>query len=423
MAFNTNLGKQSFTASANQTEFDFNFKIYEPTDIQVFKTPKDQDPNDQIDKLVYPGDYTVTIDGDDGGEVILTTPATLDDTVVLNRHLPLDRTTSYVTNGDLKAVTLNADQDYQTYLIIDANVSLKSTIRLPQSAVNVDPILPNVRPNSYLRWNADGDALENDEAIPQAVIDVGVMLGEVTDLRDETTQIKNDTEAVYDAFTDLYLGAKASDPATDNDGDPLQVGALYLNTTDNAMKVWNGTTWLLAYANISEDIVDKTTDQTIAGVKTFSSPIIGSISGNAGSATELATARTINGVVFNGTANITIEDSTKAPLASPALTGTPTAPTPGAGTNNTQIATTAFVMDNGANASNVASAIAAIPYGGVGSYVFGSYVGGGILYPGNTVAGSVIYPAAVYWKQGGNLGLNNSATVLTGTWRIMGGLS
>ena len=33
----------------------------------------------------------------------------------------------------------------------------------------------------------------------------------------------------------------------------------------------------------------------------------------------------------------------KAPLASPALTGTPTAPTATAGTNNTQVATTAFV--------------------------------------------------------------------------------
>lgn len=36
-------------------------------------------------------------------------------------------------------------------------------------------------------------------------------------------------------------------------------------------------------------------------------------------------------------------DTTRAPLASPALTGTPTAPTATAGTNTTQIATTAFV--------------------------------------------------------------------------------
>lgn len=36
-------------------------------------------------------------------------------------------------------------------------------------------------------------------------------------------------------------------------------------------------------------------------------------------------------------------DTSRAPLASPALTGTPTAPTASSGTNNTQIATTAFV--------------------------------------------------------------------------------
>ena len=39
-----------------------------------------------------------------------------------------------------------------------------------------------------------------------------------------------------------------------------------------------------------------------------------------------------------------IRDTTKAPLASPALTGTPTAPTPSAGDDSTKIATTAFVQ-------------------------------------------------------------------------------
>jgi hypothetical protein len=49
--------------------------------------------------------------------------------------------------------------------------------------------------------------------------------------------------------------------------------------------------------------------------------------GNAGSATVLQTARTINGVSFNGSANITVADSTKAPTASPTFTGTVTSPT------------------------------------------------------------------------------------------------
>ena len=46
-----------------------------------------------------------------------------------------------------------------------------------------------------------------------------------------------------------------------------------------------------------------------------------------------------------GSTTYDIRDTSKAPLASPALTGTPTAPTAANGTNTTQIATTAFVQN------------------------------------------------------------------------------
>ena len=49
--------------------------------------------------------------------------------------------------------------------------------------------------------------------------------------------------------------------------------------------------------------------------------VTGNVSGNAGSATRLQTARTINGVSFNGTANITIQDSTKVPTSGGTMTG------------------------------------------------------------------------------------------------------
>lgn len=93
---------------------------------------------------------------------------------------------------------------------------------------------------------------------------------------------------------------------------------------------------------------------------------------NAATATKLQTARTLSltgdvtgSVSFDGSANASItaviaDDShnhiignvdglqsaldAKAPLSSPALTGTPTAPTASFGTNTTQLATTAFVQ-------------------------------------------------------------------------------
>lgn len=171
MAFNNNPGKQSFTATGGQTEFDFNFKIYADIDLKVYLTPDGQDPNDTTDILTLNTDYTVVVDGDDGGTITLTSGATVDDTIVIARDLDATRDISYVTNGDLKAATLNLDQDYQTYLIIDGYVALLNAVQLPQSAVDVDPVLPNVRPDSYLKWNSLGTALENDETIPDAVID------------------------------------------------------------------------------------------------------------------------------------------------------------------------------------------------------------------------------------------------------------
>lgn len=54
------------------------------------------------------------------------------------------------------------------------------------------------------------------------------------------------------------------------------------------------------------------------------------------------------GYVSGVTSAVQTQLNAKSPLASPALTGTPTAPTASAGTNTTQVATTAFVLANSA---------------------------------------------------------------------------
>ena len=53
-------------------------------------------------------------------------------------------------------------------------------------------------------------------------------------------------EATLDLFDDSYLGSKTSNPTLDNDGNALQDGALYFDTTNNVMKVYDlaSTTWL-----------------------------------------------------------------------------------------------------------------------------------------------------------------------------------
>lgn len=131
------------------------------------------------------------------------------------------------------------------------------------------------------------------------------------------------------------------------------------------------------------------TTQTVTGAKTFSGAV--SLTGSGASSptavtqaqndnsTRLATtafvlgqgnstAGTIamNGTQAAGTSNLYARadhvhpvDTSRAPLASPALTGTPTAPTAAADTNTTQLATTAFVVGQAGSSSGAALGTAA----------------------------------------------------------------
>ena len=49
--------------------------------------------------------------------------------------------------------------------------------------------------------------------------------------------------ASYDSFDDRYLGAYASNPTLDNDGNALITGALYFNSVSGTMLAWSGTAW------------------------------------------------------------------------------------------------------------------------------------------------------------------------------------
>lgn len=79
----------------------------------------------------------------------------------------------------------------------------------------------------------------------------------------------------FDQFDDRYLGAKASDPSTDNDGDPLVTGALYYRVGDG-MRAWNGTAWEAAYLPASgyatltgtETLTNKTIRQMVQVIST-----------------------------------------------------------------------------------------------------------------------------------------------------------
>lgn len=66
--------------------------------------------------------------------------------------------------------------------------------------------------------------------------------------------------ASLDAIEGFYLGAAASDPTVDLNGDALTAGDWYFNTGSDALKVYNGSTFI-TFSALTFDLVDDTTPQ------------------------------------------------------------------------------------------------------------------------------------------------------------------
>lgn len=77
------------------------------------------------------------------------------------------------------------------------------------------------------------------------------------------TNAANDATSAYTNMQKLYLGAKATAPTVDNQGNPLVVGAWYTNTTDNFWYWWTGSLWKLGVGDL--DTVDFETQVTNKG--------------------------------------------------------------------------------------------------------------------------------------------------------------
>ena len=103
-------------------------------------------------------------------------------------------------------------------------------------------------------------------------------------------------EAALDTFDDRFLGAKASDPSVDNDGNALLDGAIYFNTTSDIMKVYDqaNTIWRdLALTGTDQTNVNLVAGQisptnnigTLAGI----SSDITTVAGNNANVTTVAT--------------------------------------------------------------------------------------------------------------------------------------
>lgn len=141
--------------------------------------------------------------------------------------------------------------------------------------------------------------------------------------RDAAVVAKNAAEAALDSFDDRYLGAKASAPATDNDGAALLTGALYWDTALPGMRSWNGADWVTlpaataaAISNTPAGSIAATTVQAalneLDSEKVAKTDVIAIANGGTGATTANAAADAI-GAFRRGTLLGTVSQSAGVP--------------------------------------------------------------------------------------------------------------
>lgn len=217
-----------YNGNGSTTSFAYDFKVIDEDHLVV--TLKNSSNVETVQTITT--HYTVTGVGNSGGGTVemVTAPAS-GETLTISRAVPLTQEVDLVNRGGVQPEVLETAYDKLTQALQDQAELFARIPRFPVSSSLTGIELPlTLTANAVLAVNSAGTAFTNGPTSAQIA---------------SAQAYAAAAEAALDEFTDLYLGAKASDPALDNDGNALQDGALYFDTTNNVMKVYDlgTTTW------------------------------------------------------------------------------------------------------------------------------------------------------------------------------------
>ena len=153
----------------------------------------------------------------------------------------LDRSTddsalaaTFFPGSSIKAADLNADFDQTLYVVQEIN---NKAVKLD------DPLYVN---KTYID---NADALKVAKAGDTMSGNLAMGGNKVTGLGTPTANADAVTKSYLDAYINTaYLGPLASDPAVRPSGGALQAGDIYFNTTQNILKAYTGSIWVISAA-------------------------------------------------------------------------------------------------------------------------------------------------------------------------------
>lgn len=255
MTVQTDSARKSTDGDGSTVAFAFPYRFLVDADLKVYV--RDANGNETLKTITT--DYTVTGAGDGaGGTVTFLAAPIVGETVVIIRDPDLLQEIDYSEGDAFPAETHESGLDKLTMVVQrlkdrqDRSFELGETDTQGSGEYDVG----GNRLSNVGTGTADSDAATvaqfnawvlqiaaDATAASTAKTDAETAQGLAETAKTDAETAKTAAETALDEITDLYLGAKTADPATDNDGDPLQAAAWYLRTTDSVVRVYNGSAW------------------------------------------------------------------------------------------------------------------------------------------------------------------------------------
>jgi len=158
MTITTNPSRNEYTATASQTVFNYTYKIYAATDLNVYVTPAGQDANDSTDLTVAYVVDVATIENPAGGFLTFNTGVAAGDLVTIVSDIPENRTVDYQNNGDFRPEVVNNDIDRTVSLVKQVSSRVPT---FPESLQGVDAQLPTPTNNELLAWDGVSGSIKS----------------------------------------------------------------------------------------------------------------------------------------------------------------------------------------------------------------------------------------------------------------------
>ena len=148
--------RNDYTATSGQTVFPYTFTALADSDIKVLKNGV---------AISLGVDFAISGVPTYGGNVTLTTGATLNDKISVYLDMPLSRTTNYQNSGDFLALDVNGDFNKLWIALQQTETDFDRAIRRPlNEAGTINMQLPAVanRSNKLLTFDGSGAVLMKD---------------------------------------------------------------------------------------------------------------------------------------------------------------------------------------------------------------------------------------------------------------------